>query len=185
MSKIFNNISVSQLIYDEYNKISNCTNAIANLDKEYIDSLVDRLIEQRQVNNLSENRCDNLNLLSASIMAKHYDIADKLIEAGADINTENWTHISPLHAACMNNNYNLTCRLIEYKADINAPLYPFRATCLMVASANGNEDIIRILLENKADINLKGKGGITAVSMAKDDDIRKLLLEYDINNKKN
>ena len=41
-------------------------------------------------------------------------------------------------------------------------------TSLMVATLNGNVDVVKALLEKKVDINVKDKNGKTALALAED-----------------
>ncbi len=72
----------------------------------------------------------------------------------------------PLHNSIENHNLRLTKQLVKYSKNINEEddeLY----SPLMKAVAVGDLDIIKLLIENGADINFKNKKGESAVSLAK------------------
>jgi len=71
-----------------------------------------------------------------------------------------------VHAAKIGNN--VACRLlIEKKCDVNIlPTHDFGKTPLMWASCTSNRDLLKVLLEAKADPNMKTKNGSTPLHLA-------------------
>ena len=61
--------------------------------------------------------------------------------------------------------------LLKAGADVNF------GNSLYTASKSGHVDIVRLLLNNKADINLQNKDGKTAYDLAQTDEIKNLLKE--------
>lgn len=95
-----------------------------------------------------------------------------LLEYGADPNTINSTGSTPIRLCCEISHKNTEDKLIEqlelllkHKADVNKP-NKFRNTPLMLASYNGIEKIVRILLDNGADPNLAAYCGGTPLHFA-------------------
>ncbi|MCG9479258.1 MAG: ankyrin repeat domain-containing protein [Actinomycetia bacterium] len=74
-------------------------------------------------------------------------------------------NIDSLIEAIKLNNMEKVERLIKLGIDVNSDLGD-GLTPLMMASANGQNDIVQILLENGADANAKGKEGVTALMLA-------------------
>ncbi|KAF4598462.1 hypothetical protein EYR38_006864 [Pleurotus pulmonarius] len=93
--------------------------------------------------------------------------------------------VQPLHAAAAGGNEQVVKLLIDYGADVNAPRLPRRysnekgrdasapivgdtgATPLHFASANGNTEIVRILLQRGAHPDLADKHGVTPEQLAR------------------
>ncbi|KAF7428510.1 hypothetical protein PC9H_007734 [Pleurotus ostreatus] len=93
--------------------------------------------------------------------------------------------VQPLHAAAAGGNEQVVRLLIDYGADVNAPRLPRRysnekgrdasapivgdtgATPLHFASANGNTEIVRILLQRGAHPDLADKHGVTPEQLAR------------------
>jgi len=71
-----------------------------------------------------------------------------------------------VHAAKIGNN--TACRmLVDKKCDVNAlPTHDFGKTPLMWASCTSNQDLLRLLLQAKADPNMKTKNGSTPLHLA-------------------
>jgi ankyrin repeat protein len=65
--------------------------------------------------------------------------------------------------------------LLEKGADVNARRNEDGVTPLIAASAQGHVDVVRALLEKGADVDAKGNDAITALSVAKDDEIKAAL----------
>jgi ankyrin repeat protein len=71
--------------------------------------------------------------------------------------------------------------LIRQGADINRQLSDGGETVLMSAAANGKTEVVGVLLENGADVNLKDDRGFTALTYAKignHDDVVELLRKH-------
>ncbi|KAL3418519.1 hypothetical protein PVAG01_10235 [Phlyctema vagabunda] len=104
----------------------------------------------------AEVNTENFLPLAAAARQGYEGIVRLLLESGANINHEIY---SPLAAAARWGNENIVRLLLEKGAPINA-LYAY-STALFHASMNGNSAIVKVLLDNKADVNLKGWYGTT------------------------
>jgi ankyrin repeat protein len=107
---------------------------------------------------------------------------NRLINAGADINTKDKNGMTPLILAAISTLEGATSEwdeidhegategatkfLIEHGADINARDNSGR-TALMYAGHVGKIDVAKILIENKANIELRDNQGRTAFKLAK------------------
>ncbi len=94
-----------------------------------------------------------------------YEISQMLIEHGAKENYYKYS-VSPLLNAIKYNHPEITELLILSGADADWADPVTGKTLLMVASENGNNNIIDLLLENGADINEKDKSGSDALYYA-------------------
>jgi ankyrin repeat protein len=65
--------------------------------------------------------------------------------------------------------------LLEYNAVIDSQTDE-GTSALMIASANGNTQIVQLLLEKGANTSLRNKYGKSAIDVASSGEIRKLLL---------
>ena len=121
--------------------------------------------------------------LQAASLAGHERIVKILIDRGADINVRGGEHGTALQAAAYWGREGIVQILLKQGADVNAPVsttcsFPWHyATCngisglcasnvrlaigrhgsaLQAAACRGNEQIVKMLLDKKADVNAKG-----------------------------
>lgn len=92
----------------------------------------------------------------------HIQIANILIENGADVNISDNTGETALMVASANDNLETIKLLIQHGADVNTKDIDGE-TALMVASQNGHIATINFLVENGADVNAKDSDGWTAL----------------------
>ena len=93
------------------------------------------------------------------------DIMRYLIDSGADINAQNANKATPLWFACALENVVLAQLLLNEGADpeIGPPgLIPLFSACI----ANKTDQIVKLLIQNKAKVNVYGPGGITPLHLA-------------------
>ncbi|KAH0168703.1 purine and uridine phosphorylase, partial [Aureobasidium melanogenum] len=81
-------------------------------------------------------------------------VVNRLLESGADINSEGDEYDNALQAAAGHGLENMVNLLLEKGADVNA--YRGRASTLQVASYEGNVRVVQSLLAYGADANAKG-----------------------------
>jgi ankyrin repeat protein len=112
-------------------------------------------------------------LLAAS-MEGHADVVKMLLDHGA--NVKEWGG-SALRSASWNGHADVVKLLLDRGADVNAR-DDEGETALMYACRNGNVNVVKLLLDRGADvivINWWSNDTLTALSVAKDDQIRALL----------
>lgn len=113
-------------------------------------------------------------------VAKSLDISVKdLLAAGADANSLDSEGISPLWVAVCENNISIAPLLLEYGANVNYAHKQFNMSLLCRASSNGNEKMVKLLLDHNADVNMSTILGATPLHYAVDNNdicIVKLLL---------
>ncbi len=88
----------------------------------------------------------------------------RLLLMGADINTKNQFGLTPFELAVVGNN----CIVVEYFLQLgqNPNLERDGGTSLMSAAANGNTELLKLLLKYGADPDLPGDGKATALMSA-------------------
>lgn len=100
-------------------------------------------------------------LMMAAIKG-YADLAQKLIDRGADVNKTDWT---PLHYAASAGQIAIISLLLENSAYIDAES-PNGTTPLMMAAMYGTSAAVKLLLQEGADPQLKNQQGLTALQFA-------------------
>ena len=111
---------------------------------------------------------DGFTPLGLAIFFGHREIAERLLEAGADVNTpsKNSIRVAPLHSAVASGNISLLKLLLAKGAFVD-PVEFLGATPLMAAAAEGKGDMVELLLSAGADPAKKTKDGKTAAELAR------------------
>jgi ankyrin repeat protein len=124
--------------------------------------------------------------LVAALAGNHFQTAELLYQNGADPNVRGNSAITPLQSAAYCGNLRIVQELIKYNADINAGDY-YGDTAIYDASrgrALERTDIVRLLLEHGADVNVRVRGGLTPLHRASMDgalEVARVLLEHGAN----
>ncbi len=109
----------------------------------------------------------NVNLIDAARTGNFYEVK-RLILKGANVNVKgkwNWTPL--IYAAANPSNYKSICRLLILKgANVNVKGSKDGLTALMLAALNGHSIIVRLLMDNGANVNARDKNGYTALTYA-------------------
>ena len=110
---------------------------------------------------------DGFQPLGLACFFGHIDVAEYLIKAGAEINSqsENEMKVTPLHSATAGNHANIVRLLIKNQADANLR-QTGGFTALHSAAQNGNVPILRLLIFNGADLKAKTDGDKIAMDFA-------------------
>jgi uncharacterized protein len=119
------------------------------------------LVAAKQTQVEHRNKSGESPLMMASIKG-YLDLAQQLIERGADVNKTGWT---PLHYAASGGQVAVINLLLEHHAYIDASS-PNGSTPLMMAALYGSPGAVKTLLEAGADPTIKNDLGLTAIDFA-------------------
>ena len=113
------------------------------------------------------------------------DVAQWLLNAGADANAQEEDHNTPLHVAVANGHLELIRTLLGHGVDVNA-VARYDVTPLHTALEYGHVDIAQLLIQNGADVHARDEDHWTPLHLAsyrKKAEIVKILILYgaDIN----
>jgi len=125
-------------------------------DIEQVKSLI---LEGINVNTKSQS---GMTALAWAVLYGHQDIAELLIQRGADVNVAPRT---PLHLACQRGNKELAEWLIDRGADINKESES-GLTPLHLAAKRGRKDIVELLIAKGAHVNVKDNADHTPLDLA-------------------
>lgn len=129
---------------------------------------------------LLANQATNVNLTNQSgenaLMMAAFDgqlalVKTLVIEKKAAVNKLGW---APIHYAATNGHLEIAQFLMANGAQVNA-LSPSETTPLMMSVGSGNDQLIKYLLDNGADLRMRNHEGYTAIDVAQlfgKDDIR-------------
>ncbi|XP_043469121.1 poly [ADP-ribose] polymerase tankyrase isoform X1 [Leptopilina heterotoma] len=102
------------------------------------------------------------------------DVAEFLLERGADVNAQDKGGLIPLHNASSYGHLDIAALLIKYNTVVNAT-DKWGFTPLHEAAQKGRTQLCALLLAHGADTFLKNQEGQTPVDLASADDVRCLL----------
>ena len=100
-----------------------------------------------------------------------------LLAKGADVNAKGRNGVTALMAASENGHRDVVQALRSKGADVNVRAIKAGVTALIVASHNGHREVVQALLAKGAAVNAKMSNGATALTVAKDADVRGLLVQ--------
>jgi ankyrin repeat protein len=122
-----------------------------------------------QAGALNAYSADGFTLLGLSCFFGHAEVAEFLVQKGADVNraSNNSFKVAPIHSACSISNYTITDMLLRHGADPNTKQQA-GVTPLHEAAHNGRTDLVQLLIDYGADVNVKTDGGQTPLAMAKE-----------------
>jgi ankyrin repeat protein len=106
---------------------------------------------------------------------EHVEIAQFLIDRGAEVNAANDEGITPLHLATWPA---MATLLLKKGADLEARSVRGETPLLVVAAEAEREDVMAVLLAAGADVNAMGDDGFTAldIALAREEDAKAALL---------
>lgn len=125
----------------------------------------DVLLKAPKINVNLASRQNETPLMMACIKG-HLDLVKRLIKLGADINREGWTPLHYAASADTPQTLEIIKLLLEESAYIDAAS-PNGSTPLMLAAQYSSEAVVKLLLEEGADITLRNQRNMTAADFAK------------------
>lgn len=128
--------------------------------------------------------------LHNAVLGNDLDVAQFLLEKGADPNIQVGSSGTPLHLAVYAKSVPMAELLLKYKADINAKVQYFnvgvppdtgapeqQATPLHFAAQDGDLAMVKCLIEHKANIDSLDAAHRTPIDWAEGEDVRSYLLD--------
>ncbi|MDO8713170.1 MAG: ankyrin repeat domain-containing protein [Polynucleobacter sp.] len=137
--------------------------------------VADLLLANKAINVNLMNKSGENPLMMASIEGELPLVETLVLKNKAEVNKSGWT---PLHYACTTGKLSVAEFLIAKGAKVNA-LSPSETTPLMMAVGSGNDLLIKLLLDNGADLRMRNHEGYSAIDVAalfSKDDIREGLM---------
>lgn len=137
--------------------------------------VADLLLANKVINVNLMNKSGENPLMMASIEGELPLVETLVLKNKAEVNKSGWT---PLHYACTTGKLSVAEFLIAKGAKVNA-LSPSETTPLMMAVGSGNDLLIKLLLDNGADLRMRNHEGYSAIDVAalfSKDDIREGLM---------
>ncbi len=125
---------------------------------------VKELIERGGANVNSRNRIGD-SLLAMAIKSRKQDIANYLLDKGADAGLANTSKGTPLMAASFNGDAALVDRLLARGVDVHAADEQ-KKTAMVYAAAQGHVDVVARLLKAGVDVNARYANDLTALMWA-------------------
>uniref|UniRef100_A0A672NPL4 Poly [ADP-ribose] polymerase n=1 Tax=Sinocyclocheilus grahami TaxID=75366 RepID=A0A672NPL4_SINGR len=104
------------------------------------------------------------------------EVAEYLLEHGADVNAQDKGGLIPLHNAASYGHVDIAALLIKYNTCVNAT-DKWAFTPLHEAAQKGRTQLCALLLAHGADPTMKNQEGQTPLDLATADDIRALLID--------
>uniref|UniRef100_A0A8C0J0F7 Poly [ADP-ribose] polymerase n=1 Tax=Chelonoidis abingdonii TaxID=106734 RepID=A0A8C0J0F7_CHEAB len=104
------------------------------------------------------------------------EVAEYLLEHGADVNAQDKGGLIPLHNAASYGHVDIAALLIKYSTCVNAT-DKWAFTPLHEAAQKGRTQLCALLLAHGADPTMKNQEGQTPLDLATADDIRALLVD--------
>ena len=130
--------------------------------KDKSTKVTELLINDKRTDADLSNKYGETPLMMASIDGDLPIVKTLVLQKKAMVNHIGWT---PLHYACTKGNLEVAQFLIANGAIVDA-LSPGNTTSLMMAVQSGNEQLVKLLLDKGADIQLRNANGLSAIDIA-------------------
>ena len=130
--------------------------------KDKSTKVTELLINDKRTDVDLSNKYGETPLMMASIEGDLPVVKTLVLQKKAMVNHIGWT---PLHYACTKGNLEVAQFLIANGAMVDG-LSPGNTTALMMAVQSGNEQLVKILLDKGADLQLRNANGLSAIDIA-------------------
>jgi ankyrin repeat protein len=104
-------------------------------------------------------------------------VARRLVKAGADVNARNWRKLTPLHRAVRAGRVGFVRFLIENGADVNAADVAGDTPLRRAVTDVKRLAVAALLIESGADLNATTRQGRSVVSLARNPEMKRLLMK--------
>ncbi len=118
-------------------------------------------------------KCSDMRPLHRCLMMNDEDVAETLVDKGADVNARDGLGQTAFHLAVSDGHEPLLRKMTAKKADINAVCNDF--TPLMLAAMADNRQAIKLLVHKGADIGIRKSNGVTADMLARSREMQEYL----------
>lgn len=126
---------------------------------------VKRLLDQDSIEVNKASYHERHTALMLAIIENNFEIAELLVQSGADVNQSTIDRRTPLWFAAKNDNLEITTLLVQNDADINFADED-NQTPVMFAAAESSIDVAIFLANNLAELNIADISGHTPLHMA-------------------
>ena len=116
--------------------------------------------------------------LHVTASSGNLEVAKVLLENKAYVNAKDMYNSTALHSVASNSNTAFARYLIEKGADVNAR---DRFGTPLTAAVEDHRDMVKLLLNNKANVHMKNKDGFAPIHIAGNKDIAQLLFAHGAN----
>ena len=107
-------------------------------------------------------------LLMEAVIKRDHELINILINNGADVNIRDKRNWTALHFAAQEYDLLSTQKLVQGGANVDAQDdYGNSVISRAVFNSRGRGDVIQVLLNHGADVNIKNNSGISALDLAK------------------
>jgi uncharacterized protein len=130
--------------------------------KENSTKVIDYLTSLPGIDINQPNKSGETPLMMASIEGNLALVKYLVLSKKASVNNAGWT---PLQYACTRGHLEVAEFLLSNGANVNA-LSPNNSTALMMSVMSGNEYLVKYLLDNGADLQMRNQLGLTAIDFS-------------------
>ncbi|XP_046850055.1 poly [ADP-ribose] polymerase tankyrase-1-like isoform X2 [Xenia sp. Carnegie-2017] len=164
------------LVKDEESDVSDLLRGDAALLDAAKKGVLAKVMKLANPSNI--NCCDsqgrNSTPLHLAAGYNHLEVAEYLLETGADVNAQDKGGLIPLHNASSYGHLDIAALLIKHKADVNAT-DRWHFTPLHEAAQKGRTQLCALLLAHGADPSVRNLEGETPLDLSTAEDVKALL----------
>ena len=115
---------------------------------------------------INKKDSDGNTALHLAIRARNQEVAEVLIDNGAEVNARDKYKRTPLHRAAEEGDEGMVRLLIRKRADVNAEGNDNNTVLHSALSTRANNAVVHVLIDEGANVNAKNSYGITALHLA-------------------
>jgi ankyrin repeat protein len=130
--------------------------------KDKSENVIDLLLNDKKIDVDLSNKSGETPLMMASIQGNLPLVQTLVLKNKAMVDHIGWT---PLHYACTRGHIDVAQFLIANGATVDA-MSLGNTTPLMMAVQSGNEQLVKLLLDKGADLQLRNNNGLSAIDIA-------------------